>query len=220
MGTFSSAGLVADPFRHGSTSSAAGILGAAGLIWIQVYYTGEGITGTGFTIQPFYITGLVVVIILATLYSTLSRSRLATIIALGVTGYGISLIFLYYSAIDLAITQILAETLIVAMFVLVLQRLPRFARLSSRLTRIRDLGIALVFGSVMTVVALRAIRVEISPPISDFYIRNSYPEAFGKNVVNVILVDFRALDTLGEVTVLTVAALGVSFLLGLRTVKK
>lgn len=196
------------------------IMVAAVLIWIQVYYTGEGIVGTGFTIQPFYITGLVVVIILATLYSTLSRSRLATIIALGVTGYGISLIFLYYSAIDLAITQILAETLIVAMFVLVLQRLPRFARLSSRLTRIRDLGIALVFGSVMTVVALRAIRVEISPPISDFYIRNSYPEAFGKNVVNVILVDFRALDTLGEVTVLTVAALGVSFLLGLRTVKK
>lgn len=196
------------------------ILVAAVLIWIQVDYTRGWTMVTGFTFQPFFISGLVVVIILATLYSTLSRSRLATIMALGVSGYGISLIFLYYSAIDLAMTLILVETLIVAMFVLILQRLPRFARLSSRLTRIRDLAIALVFGSVMTVVALRAIRVEISPPISDFFIRNSYPEAFGKNVVNVILVDFRALDTLGEVTVLTVAALGVSFLLGLRHMKK
>jgi len=106
------------------------------------------------------------------------------------------------------------------MFVLVLQRLPRFARLSSRLTRIRDLAVALVFGSVMTVVALKAIRVEFGAPISEFFLARSYYEAFGKNVVNVILVDFRALDTLGEVVVLTVAALGVSLLLQTKKLKR
>jgi multicomponent Na+:H+ antiporter subunit A len=65
----------------------------------------------------------------------------------------------------------------------------------------------------MTVLALKAVNVNLNPSISDFFIANSYDRAFGENVVNVILVDFRALDTLGEVTVLTIAALGVYLLL-------
>jgi multicomponent Na+:H+ antiporter subunit A len=99
------------------------------------------------------------------------------------------------------------------MFVLILQRLPIFARLSSKTTRIRDLLIALSFGTAMTVLALKSINVNFNHPISDFMIENSYDKAFGQNVVNVILVDFRALDTLGEVTVLVIAALGVFVLL-------
>jgi multicomponent Na+:H+ antiporter subunit A len=196
------------------------ILFAAVLIWAQIFVTRGWLIQTGFTLQPFYVSGLVLVIILATVFSAVSNSRLSAIIALGIAGYGISLIYLYYSAIDLAITQILVETLIIAMFVLVLQRLPRFARLSSGLTKIRDLAVALVFGSVMTVVALKAIRVDFSAPVSEFFLANSYSEAFGKNVVNVILVDFRALDTLGEVVVLTVAAFGVSVLIGTKKAKK
>jgi multicomponent Na+:H+ antiporter subunit A len=132
---------------------------------------------------------------------------------MGVTGYGIALIFLYYSAIDLAITQILVETLVIVMFVLILQKLPRFARLSKRSTKIRDLLIASSFGGVMTILALKAIHVEFNHPISDFFLENSYIKAYGENVVNVILVDFRALDTLGEITVLTIAALGVYVLI-------
>ncbi|HER08349.1 MAG TPA: DUF4040 domain-containing protein [Bacteroides sp.] len=189
------------------------ILFAALLIWLQIFVTRGWVIETGFSLQPFYISGLVLLIILSTIFSAVSNSRLTSIIALGVSGYGISLIYLYYSAIDLAITQILVETLIVVMFVLVLQRLPRFARLSSRLTKIRDLAVALIFGSVMTLLALKAIRLEFSAPISDFFLTNSYSGAFGRNVVNVILVDFRALDTLGEVVVLTVSAFGVSMLL-------
>ena len=196
------------------------ILFAAVLIWAQIFVTRGWLMQTGFTVQPFYISGLVLVVILATVFSAVSNSRLSAIIALGISGYGIALIYLYYSAIDLAITQILVETLIIAMFVLVLQRLPRFARLSSGLTKIRDLAVALVFGSVMTVVALNAIRVDFSAPVSEFFLENSYSEAFGKNVVNVILVDFRALDTLGEVVVLTVAAFGISVLLGTKREKK
>jgi multicomponent Na+:H+ antiporter subunit A len=71
----------------------------------------------------------------------------------------------------------------------------------------------LVFGSAMTLVAIKAINVDFNNPISEYFMSNSYDKAFGKNVVNVILVDFRALDTLGEVTVLVVAALGVAALL-------
>jgi len=183
------------------------------LLWFQVFVTRSWDFGIAFSMKPFYISGLAVVIILAAAASTVSRSRIVTIIAMGVAGYGISLIFLYYSAIDLAITQILVETLTMVMFMAILQRLPRFAVLSSKRTRFRDFLIALGFGSVMTVLALKAVNVNLNPSISDFFIANSYDRAFGENVVNVILVDFRALDTLGEVTVLTIAALGVYLLL-------
>jgi len=185
---------------------------SAGNIWFQVIYTRGWQTDAAFSLQPFYISGLVFVIIAATVFSTLSASRIATIVALGVIGYGISLIYLYYSAVDLAITQILVETLIVVMFVLVLQRLPKFAKLSTRRAKWRDLLVALFFGSVMTVVAIKAIHLEFSQSISDYFLEKSYLEAFGKNVVNVILVDFRALDTLGEVVVLSIAAMGVAML--------
>jgi multicomponent Na+:H+ antiporter subunit A len=96
---------------------------------------------------------------------------------------------------------------------LILQRLPLFAKLSSKTSRLRDLAIALSFGTAMTVLALKSMNVDFNHPISDYMIENSYSKAFGQNVVNVILVDFRALDTLGEVVVLVVAALGVSVLL-------
>jgi len=183
------------------------------LLWFQVYITRGWELPTELSFSPFYISGLIFIIIISTVYSTISKSRMATIISMGVSGYGIALIFLYYSAIDLAITQIIVETLIVVMFVIVLQKLPRFAKLSSKATKIRDLIIALGFGSVMTIVALKAIRVEFNHPISNFFVENSYLKAYGKNVVNVILVDFRALDTLGEITVLSIAALGVFVLL-------
>jgi multicomponent Na+:H+ antiporter subunit A len=183
------------------------------LLWVQFFYTKTPLQDITFTLKPFYISGLAVIIIMVALASAVMRSRMVTIIAMGVAGYGISLIFLYYSAIDLAITQILVETLTIVMFMAILQRLPRFAVLSSKTTRLRDLSIALVFGTIMTFVTLKAINVNLNRPISTFYLENSYTRAFGENVVNVILVDFRALDTLGEVTVLTIAAVGVYLLL-------
>jgi multicomponent Na+:H+ antiporter subunit A len=189
---------------------------ASAAIWFQIIYTWGWQSTVSFSLQPFYIFFLVAFIIGATIYSALSRSRLATIIALGVVGYGISLIYLYYSAVDLAITQILVETLIVVMFVLVLQRLPKFARLSSRKNKIRDLAIALTFGGAMTVIAIKAIQVEFNQSISSYFLEKSYAEAFGNNVVNVILVDFRALDTMGEVIVLSIAAVGVAMLFTLK----
>lgn len=190
------------------------------LLWYQVYVTRGWELYTSFTLKPFYISGLIIIIVLSSIFSAFSKSRLFTIIAMGVTGYGISLIFLYYSAIDLAITQIIVETLILVMFALVLQKLPKFAKLSSLRSKVRDLIIALSFGGVMTVLALKATHTDFNHPISDYFIENSYVQAFGKNVVNVILVDFRALDTLGEIIVLAIAALGVFTLITNKTLKK
>jgi multicomponent Na+:H+ antiporter subunit A len=183
------------------------------LLWFQVFVIRSWNFGVPFTLKPFYISGLALVILGAAITSAVSRSRIVTIISMGVAGYGVSLIFMYYSAIDLAITQILVETLTIVMFMVILQRLPRFAVLSSKRTRFRDFFIALSFGAVMTILAIKAVNVNLNPTISDYFVENSYSKAFGENVVNVILVDFRALDTLGEVTVLTIAATGVFLLL-------
>lgn len=189
------------------------IVFSSALLWFEVYITRNWVMETQFSLTPLYVSGLAAIITCSTIYAAIARSRIATIISMGVTGYGISLIYLYYSAVDLAITQILVETLVVVMFVLVLQRLPLFETLSSKLTRIRDLIISLIFGGVMTVLALKALNIQFNHSISKLMVENSFVKAHGKNVVNVILVDFRALDTLGEVTVLIIAAMGVFVLL-------
>lgn len=189
------------------------------LLWFQVFIIRSWEFGISFSLKPFYISGLALVILGAAITSAVSMSRIVTIVSMGVAGYGISLIFMYYSAIDLAITQIIVETLTIVMFMAILQKLPRFAVLSSRRTRLRDFLIALSFGSVMTILAIKAVNVNLNPTISGFFVENSYSRAFGENVVNVILVDFRALDTLGEVTVLTIAATGVYLLLKTKNKK-
>ncbi len=164
--------------------------------------------------------GVLLIMVVATVGAMLSRTRLSAVVSLGVVGFGMSLVFLYYGAPDLAITQILIETLTVIIFVLVLYHLPKFSTMSSRATQLRDGIVALAAGGMVTLLALLAADVQVHPSISDFHARNSVPEAFGKNVVNVILVDFRALDTLGEITVLAVAALGVYAMIKLPLKKR
>jgi multicomponent Na+:H+ antiporter subunit A len=117
-------------------------------------------------------------------------------------------------------TQFMTETLTVILFVLVFYHLPRFTRLSSAWARWRDAAIASAFGMLMTVLVLAATALPLDSGSREFYAHNSRLLAHGRNVVNVILVDFRALDTLGEITVLGVAAIGVFALLKLRPPKE
>ncbi|MDI5935536.1 putative monovalent cation/H+ antiporter subunit A [Halomonas kalidii] len=137
------------------------------------------------------------------------RSRLAAVAALGIMGFSIALAFVLFSAPDLAITQLLVETLTVILLVLVLFRLPRFATLSTPLERLRDLVVAALVGGMVTLLMLSVLGGERLPRISDYMVANSQPLGHGHNIVNVILVDFRALDTLGEMFVLALAAIGV-----------
>ncbi|MDP2113371.1 MAG: DUF4040 domain-containing protein [Bacteroidota bacterium] len=143
------------------------------------------------------------------IFAVFSRSRLSAILAMGVVGYAVAILYLMYGAIDLAITQFLAETVIMVLFVMVILYLPKFAVLSTRNSRIRDWIISLSIGTLVTFVVLHARFINLYEPISVYFIKNSLTMAHGRNIVNVILVDFRALDTLGEITVLTLAAMGV-----------
>lgn len=163
-----------------------------------------------------YEWGVALIILLAALMAVRAQSRLAAVAALGVVGYGVATIYILYGAPDLAMTQILVETLTVILFVLVLYRLPQFATLSKTGSRVRDAVIALSAGAMMTALVLVASNVQFHPTISEYHAEQSQPAAHGHNVVNVILVDFRAIDTLGEIVVLAVAGVGVYALLRLR----
>jgi multicomponent Na+:H+ antiporter subunit A len=164
----------------------------------------------------FYEVAVVAMILAGALLAVLTISRLAALAALGVVGYGIGLVYLLFGAPDLAMAQILVESLIVILFVLVFYHLPRFAKLSAAPARARDVAVALAAGLLMTGLVLVATNTERETRLSDYYAETGQPEAHGRNIVNVILVDFRALDTLGEITVLAVAGIGVFALLKLR----
>lgn len=167
-----------------------------------------------------YELGLGVLILLATVMAVRVQSRLSAIAALGVVGYSVGLIYMLFSAPDLAMTQFAVETLTVILFVLVLYRLPRYTTMTGKPARIRDAIVALAAGSVVATLVLIATNVQFSPTIADYYIEKSYPEAHGHNIVNVIIVDFRGLDTLGEITVLALAGIGVYALLKLHLDKR
>lgn len=152
----------------------------------------------------------------AIVFAVFSKSRLVAVASMGVVGYAICLIFLFYSAPDLAMTQFSIDTLTVILFVLVLYNLPTYLNLSDTGDRIRDGLLALVFGALISILALEVLNEPLNRETSRFYAENAYTEAHGKNVVNVILVDFRGFDTMVEITVLTIAALGVFSLLKLR----
>jgi multicomponent Na+:H+ antiporter subunit A len=165
--------------------------------------------------------GLVLIMVTAAVLAVTANSYMTVLVALGTVGFGVALIFAYYGAPDLAITQLLVETLTVVLFMFVILKLPKLKTLSSGATRIRDVIVASSFGALITVLLLKAISIQFDHAISERLAEMSYPEAKGKNVVNVILVDFRALDTFGEIVVVATAALGIAALVasGLKTRK-
>jgi len=165
------------------------------------------------TVYEGAIVGVMIVAIIKTLQTS---SRLIAVSSMGVMGYCICLLFVFYSAPDLAMTQFSIDTLTVVLFVLVLFRLPPFLKLTQPRTKIRDAIVSVAFGGLLSIIALEVLNEKVSKETSRYYAENAYLLAKGKNVVNVILVDFRGLDTLVEITVLTIAAIGVYSMLKLK----
>ena len=155
--------------------------------------------------------------VVAVLATAMATTRLAAILALGASGYMLALFFALLGAPDLVLTQILVETVSVALFLAVFVFLPTFkSRPALRPFRPGHFALSFVagFGACALVWTARGNRIAES--ISGYFITNSVPAAGGHNIVNVILVDFRGLDTLGEITVLGIAALACYGLIKIR----
>ena len=162
-----------------------------------------------------YEAALVAIVAAAAVVAAATSSRLLSLTGLGVVGLGLALVFVLMGAPDLAMTQFLVEILIVVIALSVLQGLPSRTPRTSRWGRAQALTIAGGLGATVSLLLLGVLRLPFDRAVADYYLRQSVPGGFGQNVVNVILVDFRALDTLGEIAVLAVAALGAFALLRL-----
>lgn len=151
-----------------------------------------------------------------------AKSRLTAIILLGAVGYTVSLFFVLFRAPDLALTQLVIETISVALFLLCFYHLPKLtSRKEERLTfKVTNAIISVGVGVVIALIALSSHSQKLFDSISSFYLEKAYTEAGGKNVVNVILVDFRGLDTMFEITVLGIAALGIFAMIRLRLTRR
>ncbi|MED4601639.1 Na+/H+ antiporter subunit A [Paenibacillus validus] len=146
-----------------------------------------------------------------------ARTRMLAIILTGTVGYMVTLFFVIFRAPDLALTQMIVETVSVTLFLLCFYHLPKLKKEIETLSfKLPNFVIALGVGVVMTLLALSASSNRSFESIADFYIKESYNLAGGKNIVNVILVDFRGFDTMLEIVVLGIASYGIYALIRLK----
>lgn len=158
------------------------------------------------------------VMILAAVLCAVARNRVAAVLLAGATGYGMVALFALQGAPDLALTQALIETVTLVVFVLVLRRLPtRIATKHQPMRKRLRAVIGIAVGAVMALAATIALGARTATPISADLPRLAYEEGKGRNIVNVLLVDIRAWDTMGEVSVLVVVATGVASLIFLSS---
>jgi len=159
------------------------------------------------------IVALCMLALAATGVVRLHRNRLATIVFTSVIGLIVALIFVRFSAPDLALTQLVVEVVSIVLLLLALYYLPPTSPVEdSMLPLARDAGLALAAGAGLGAVSY-AMLTSPFETISGFYLAQSVPGGGGSNVVNVILVDFRGFDTLGEITVLAMVGLAAHALL-------
>lgn len=167
-----------------------------------------------------YMWILTIALIIALVAVPFINNRMTAFIVTGVAGFIVSLMYVIFRAPDLALTQLLVETVTVILFMLAFYRLPKLKKEKIKSPfKLINLLVAVGVGAMVTLVSLSAFALGSDAnftSISEYFIENSKALADGFNIVNVILVDFRGLDTMLEILVLGVAAIGVVSLIKLR----
>jgi multicomponent Na+:H+ antiporter subunit A len=164
---------------------------------------------------------LALLIVIAAVSILFAKTRLSQIILLGAVGYTVSLFYVLFRAPDLALTQLVIETVSVALFLVCFYHLPKLRKEENRVRfKLTNAVVSVGVGIVVTLIALSAHSNKFFSSISQYYIENTYEKAAGKNMVNVILVDFRGFDTLFEIAVLAIAALGIFGMIKLRLARR
>jgi multicomponent Na+:H+ antiporter subunit A len=168
------------------------------------------------SLPPLGVAGGVLLIAVGALAAAVLKERLVLLLGAGLVGYGSAVLFLFAGAPDVAFTQVVVETvfvIVIAAVLLALQRRGKAMSVPEPGWRPLALGLSLAFATVLTALLLAAVAVPFDDTLSRWFGEQSVPAAQGRNVVNVILVDFRALDTLGEITVVMLSLLAAAPLL-------
>lgn len=153
-------------------------------------------------------------------------SHVAGVLSLSILGFMVAIFFILARAPDLALTQLVVETLLLVIFLLVLDRLPAYYGEIATLRQIRDGALAAAVGLTVTITVLLASTARPKSNIASYFVETAPPDETlsgvittlggGHNIVNVVLVDFRAFDTLGEISVIALAALSIITIIGMR----
>lgn len=153
------------------------------------------------------------IIIVVAIVATTMDNRLSALILVGATGYGIAVIFALHGAPDLALTQVLVETIVMVVFMLVLRKMPTEVawKAEPKQSRVRA-WLAGATGLSVVIVTIFAMNARTTEPISVYMQDLAYEIGHGANTVNVLLVDLRGFDTFGEISVLVIAATGIASL--------
>ncbi|MBO6757761.1 MAG: putative monovalent cation/H+ antiporter subunit A [Roseibium sp.] len=165
----------------------------------------------------FYEWGIFLIAVLGLIAVLIAKTRLTAIVSLGIQGFAVAVIFMLFGAPDLAFTQLMVETLSVVILALVMTRLnlmPRDHRSTGAAITTGAISFAVGLGLTLTLIAIT--QQPFDRTLSDFFTEYSRSIAHGRNIVNVILVDFRGIDTLGEIAVVTLAGLCVLALIRVR----
>ncbi len=164
----------------------------------------------------FYEAGLIVAMVISAFTVLFAKTRMTSLIAVGALGYLVSMFFVIFRAPDLALTQLVVETVTTALFLLCFYHLPEFSKNMGRMRfKATNLLISICVGTIITLLALSANGYKLFKPIVDYF-ENSYELAGANNIVNAILVDFRGIDTMLEISVLCIAGIGVYTLIKLQ----
>jgi len=200
------------------------LLAAAGIAAAAIPLLGAGLDfgshGSGTVDYAFIGLWCVGMVCAAAAAQQAKFHRLAALALLGGTGLVTCITFVWLSAPDLAATQLVVEIVTTVLILLGLRWLPKRSEalldpggLLDRVRRLRDLSLAVVAGLGMAAISYAVMTRTPPDTIADFFVEKAYSEGGGRNIVNVILVDFRGFDTLGEITVLGIVALTVFALL-------
>jgi multicomponent Na+:H+ antiporter subunit A len=168
----------------------------------------------------FHEAGFMLIAVVGLVAVLTARSRLTAIVSLGIQGFAIAVLYLLFGAPDLSFTQFMVETLSVVILALIMTRLRLDVHDRRSLAQIlMDGAIAVACGLGFTLFLLKAVAMPFTADLTAFFSRYSKTVAHGANVVNVIIVDFRGTDTLGEITVVVVTGLAILALIRLRAAK-
>ena len=164
-----------------------------------------------FAIYRFFYEWLLFLIAVMGLFAVIwAKDRLTAIVSLGIQGFAVAVFFMLMGAPDLSFTQFMVETLSVVILALAMTRLrlsPQDHRSATQ--TVLDGAIALALGGALTLLLLRVLQVPFDATLTEFFNTYSLQIAHGRNIVNVILVDFRGIDTFGEIAVVMVSGLAI-----------